>query len=532
MSSALLRNLTIVSVFLLLLGGGPATTSYAGNETRTLKIADGRGDWGYPNPFLHYPRGVGYIRMSWVFDTLVWKDESGFIPALAQEWSYDPEHLAFTFKLNPKARWHDGEPLTAADVVFTVAYFQKHPYHWVMLDHVKEAKAIDRHTVTIFLTRPYAPFISNIGGIMPILPRHIWQEVSDPRNFNEPSAFIGSGPYVFKNFDQARGSYLYEAFADYYQGRPTAERLIYLRAGQPLVALTGGQADLANIRPEMAAQLRQRGFEIISDQRGWNKKLMINHRRAPFNERKFRQALAHAIDRREIIDRAHRGFGAPASYGLLSVDHPMYNPDTPDYPTDQAKARQLLEHLGYRADAQGYYHRDGRPLKVELLASTITAAGETAADRDGEVIRRQLNAVGIRVELVNLEQATTDSRVRNWQFDLALSGHGGIGGDPLILVEMISGEVGAGSVNSARFDDNPELARLLREQMTAMDPDERRRLVHRIQELHALEVPAIPLYYPDSLAAYQPAKGVRWFFTPGGIGKGVPIPQNKVSLLP
>lgn len=523
------HHLTIAVLMLFCLGLFAVSAPAAAKE---IRIIDGRGDWGYPNPYLHYPRGPGYIRMSWVFDTLIWKDENGFIPALAQEWSYDQEQMAFTFKLNPRARWHDGQPLTAEDVAFTVAYFQQHPYHWVMLDHVKEAKVLDRHTVSILLAQPYAPFIADIGGTMPILPRHIWQEVSDPRNFNEPHAFIGSGPYVFKKFDQARGSYLYEAFADYYQGRPKADRLIYLRAGQPLVALTSGQADLANIRPEMAEQLSQRGFEVIANERGWNKKLMINHQRAPFDQRQFRQALAYAIDRQEIIDRAHRGFGSPASRGLLSVDHPLYNPDTPDYPTNPAKARQLLESLGYQADARGYYHRDGRPLKVELLTSTITAAGETSPDRDGEVIRQQLNAVGIQVELVNLEQATTDSRVRNWQFDLALSGHGGIGGDARILAEMISGEFGAASVNSARFDGNSELNRLLREQMEAMDLEERRRLVHRIQELHALEVPAIPLYYPDSLAAYQPAKGIRWFFTPGGIGKGVPIAQNKVSLFP
>lgn len=60
-----------------------------------VRIADGCGDWGHPNPYLHYPRGPGYIRMSWVFDTLIWKDEHGFRPALARSWTYDPETLAF-----------------------------------------------------------------------------------------------------------------------------------------------------------------------------------------------------------------------------------------------------------------------------------------------------------------------------------------------------------------------------------------------------------------------------------------------------
>lgn len=520
---------TILTVFLLFLGTVFPVT--AGAEVRQLRIADGRGDWGYPNPFLHYPRGPGYVRMSWIFDTLVWKDEDDLIPALARRWSYDHQRQAYTFELHPEAQWHDGQPLTADDVVFTVKYYQKHPYHWISVDDIDRAEARDEHTVTIYLTRPSAPFLADIGGTMPILPRHIWKEVDDPRRFKEPRAFVGSGPFVFRDFNQARGSYLYEAFADYYQGRPVIDRLIYLRSDQPLVSLTTGQVDLAQIRPEMTDQLRQRGFTVITDERGWNKKLLINHRRPPFNQRQFRHALAHAIDRQEIVDRAHRGFGVPASYGLLSVDHDMYNPDTPVYRPDPAMARQLLEDLGYRADGDGYYHRDGQPLQVELLASPLTVGGETAAHRDGEVIRRQLNAVGIRVKLVNQEQATTDSRISNWNFELAISGHGGISGDPKILTEMISAKHGAGSVNSARFDDNRELNQLLTEQLTTMDPAQRRKKVHRIQELHARELPAIPLYYPESAAAYNPAQGVKWFYTRGGIGKGIPLPQNKVSLL-
>jgi peptide/nickel transport system substrate-binding protein len=91
--------------------------------------------------------------------------------------------------------------------------------------------------VEIQLTKPYAPFISDIAGTMPIVPRHIWQGVKDPKKFNDPKAFIGSGPYRFRDFDKAKGSYLFEAFADYYQGRPKADRLIYVRSGKPLISL-------------------------------------------------------------------------------------------------------------------------------------------------------------------------------------------------------------------------------------------------------------------------------------------------------
>jgi peptide/nickel transport system substrate-binding protein len=209
----------------------------------------------------------------------------------------------------------------------------------------------------------------------------------------------------------------------------------------------------------------------------------------------------------------------------------LYNPDTPAYPHNPDKARELIASLGYAAGEGGYFFKDGQPLAIELLASNITVAGERVADRDGEIIRKHLEAIGIRTELVNLEQTTTDSRVRKWDFDLAISGHGGIAGDPRILAEMISSTWGAGSVNCARYDTSQELNRLMKEQMEQMDGEKRKAIVFRIQAVYADEVPAISLYYPDSMAAFRPEKKVTWFYTRGGISKGIPIPQNKLSLL-
>lgn len=519
--------ISLIAMMVVLFGVHPALHA----ETKDIRIADSKGDWGYPNPYRHYPRGPGYVRMSWVFDTLVWKDQDGYIPALATEWSYSAKDRAFTFMLHHQAKWHDGQPVSADDVVFTVDYFKKHPYRWVTVDHIERAEAKGEHEVVIFLAKPYAPFISDIGGTMPILPRHIWSGVEDPKKRDTPESFIGCGPYVFKDFNKAQGTYLFEAFEEYYQGKPKVDRLIYVRSGKSLVSLATGQVDLANIQPEMAAPLKKKGMEIIENERGWNKKLMINHTKFPFDQNVFRQALAYAIDRQEIIDKAHRGFATPASYGLLTIDHDMYNPDTPDYPHNPAKASGLIESLGYQKGPDGIYRKDGQLLQIELLSSNLTVAGESVADRDGEVIKKQLEKIGMVVDLINLEQATTDSRVKNWDFDLAVSGHGGIAGDPRILSEMISSKYGAGSVNSAKFDGNEELNRLLEDQLVEMDPAKRKDIVFRIQEVYADEMPAISLYYPDSMAAYNPDKNIKWFYTKGGISKGIPIPQNKMSLI-
>ncbi len=518
-------GMLILCIFLVLPFGVSAQ-----NPSADIRVADSKGGWGYPNPYKHYPRGPGYLRMAWVFDTLVWKDQKGYIPALARSWRYDPDSLSFIFELQEGVLWHDGKPFTAEDVVFTVEYFKKHPYQWVPVDKVAGAESRGPYEVAIKLKEPYSPFMAYIGGTMPIIPQHIWKNVDDPKRYQAPDAFIGCGPFKFVDFDNTKGTYLYEANEDYYLGKPAVNRLIYVKAKNPLMTLLSGKADLVNIKPDMASHLKKKGMVVLESPRGWNKKLMINHRKPPLNDKRFRKALAYAMDQQEMIDKAHRGFGSPASFGLLSPDHPLYNPDTPGYPHDPERAEKILAVLGYLKNQAGFFEKNGAPLKMEVLVSNITVAGESVADRDGEVLKKQLQDIGIQVDLVNLEQATADAKVRNWDFDLAISGHGGLLGDAMILDRMISPKV-AGSVNSARYGANRELLELLGAQMTEMDVQKRKALVYKIQAIYADELPAISLYYPVSMAAYNPKKGIEWYYTKGGIALGIPIAQNKMSLI-
>jgi peptide/nickel transport system substrate-binding protein len=495
-----------------------------------IRIGDSKGDWGDPNPYRHYPRGPGYLRMSWVFDTLVWKDKNGYTPGLAKSWEYDPKTRSFVFELQKDVKWHDGAPFSSEDVVFTVNYFKKHPYQWISMEAVAGAEADGPERVIIKLKKSYAPFLAYVGGTMPIIPKHIWEKVDNPLRFSDGAAFTGTGPYKFKDFDKAKGTYLYEANREYFLGDPKVNRLIYMKTSKPLMSLLSGKADLVNIKPDMAKILEKKGMTVLENKRGWNKKLMINHKKPPFSQKQFRKALAYAINQQEIVDKAHRGFGSPASYGLLSPDHEFYNPNIQGYKPDLSKAREILESLGYTKGARGFYEKDGETLQIELLASNISAAGESSTDRDGEIIKKHLENAGIRVKLTNMEQATTDARVRKWDFDLSISGHGGLLGDATILNRMISPRY-KGSVNSARYGANKELLELFEAQELEMNEDKRKTLVWKIQEIHAEELPSIPLYYPTSMSAYNPEKGIQWYYTKGGIALGIPISQNKMSLI-
>ncbi len=153
--------------------GTPAAPANAAQTLRRLTLAWWT-DIGYPSPFAFIPLGPGgVVRVSMVFDTLTWKDAHGIIPWLAERWGVSADGLDYTFTLRPNIPWHDGHPLTADDVAFSYRYFGQHAFPWGASDMVERADAPDARTVRIRLSRPFAPFLENVAGLLPILPRYV-----------------------------------------------------------------------------------------------------------------------------------------------------------------------------------------------------------------------------------------------------------------------------------------------------------------------------------------------------------------------
>ncbi|NPV61740.1 MAG: ABC transporter substrate-binding protein [Methanotrichaceae archaeon] len=495
------------------------STALAVDEVEVLTIADSTGDWGFPSPYGHYSRGPGYVRMSLIFDTLVWKNENGFVPALAESWEYLSDEDAYVFNLRDDVTWNDAEPFSADDVVFTFDYIGDHPYQWVDAGIVKDVEALDENTVKITLEKPYAPFLDQVAGTLPILPEHVYQSVNDPEGFQEDEALTGTGPFKLVDYNKAQGTYLYEANENYYQGSPKVKQLRFVKVSEEMAgaSLKKGDVDAAAVQGEMVDDLKNAGFKVIEGSHDWNAKLMMNHKAAPLSDVRLRQALAYAIDREALVDTALRGYGLPGSPGLYASDNQWYNPDQEEYSYDPDEAGDLLEDMGYSIDGQ-YYSKDGKPLELELL---VTSTNERA----GEMIKQQLEEAGIKVDMRSVDSKTLDSLVGEWTFDLALSGHGGLGGDPNILNKVIIGQ----GFNSARYDADPKLTEVLQKQNAEMDPEKRKTLVFEAQEIYAQDMPALSLYYTDSYWASDDK--VDFYYTYGGVGSGVPIAINKMALV-
>jgi peptide/nickel transport system substrate-binding protein len=512
-------ELTFTGLLLLMFCSASVIAEAETRTVDTLTIADSTGDWGFPSPYAHYSRGPAYIRMSLIFDTLIWKDENGFVPALAEKWEYLPDENAYVFHLRKDATWNDGEPFSARDVVFTIDYIKDHPYQWVDTVIVDKAEALDDSTVKITLTKPYAPFLDQVAGTLPIIPKHIYQDVSNPEEFQDRAALIGTGPFKLVNYDKAQGTYLYEANENYYQGSPRVKQIKFVKISEEMasIALEKGNVDAAVVQGELIKELEQKNFTVLESSHDWNAKLMINHKKEPLSEVKVRQALAYAIDRQTLVDTALRGFGLIGSPGLYASDNEWYNPHQEQYDYDPAKARELLEDLGY-IRISDCYTKDGKRLELEMLVTSIN-------ERAGEMIKHQLEQAGIKVNIRSVDSKTLDSLVGEWNYDLALSGHGGLGGDPNVLNRVIIGQ----GFNSARYDSNPELVDVLKRQNSEMDPKKRKDLVFKAQEIYAQDMPALTLYYTNSYWASNDK--IDFYFTYGGIGSGVPIAINKMALV-
>lgn len=494
------------------------------NRLPVYTIADSTGDWGFPNPYTCYERGPGYIRMSLIFETLTWKDADGIVPALAESWDYNEAENSFTFVLRDDVTWHDGQPFTADDVVFTYAYMREHPYYLVDTAAIVESVTAAGNKVTMTLAEPYAPFLESVAGTVPILPQHIWQHVDQPEDYRAPESVVGTGPFRFGDYNQELGTYRYLANDDYYGGEVTVGELRFVKVAEEMIAgaLRSGEVNAGSIQPEVADAVGREGYTVMPGGNWSTTKLMFNHHKAPLDRKEMRQALAWAIDREQLTEIVRKGKAEPGSAGYIPPDNKWFAPTVEQYSHDPSRTAALLGELGYvRRD--GVFMRDGKPLALELIYSA--GAGAAGQARDAEMIKRQLEEAGFKINLRNMESKTRDDRVLKWDFDIALNSHGGLGGDPaqFNLVVLHQG------FNSTRYEDNAELTALLKKQMTTMDAGRRLEMVRRAQELFADEMPSLTLYYPIGYFAHDGK--VSLFYTAGGVSGGIPIAINRLAFV-
>lgn len=497
-------------------------------KERILTVS-GNGDFGFPSIYTISPKGQGYMTLSYIFDTLMWKDESGLIPYLAEDYSVSEDGLTYTFQLRKGVSFTDGTPFTAEDVKFTFDYMKEHPYKWVSVSMVEEASVVDEHTVEIKLNKTYNPFLSDVAGSLPILPKHIWENVTEPETFTEPEAAISTGPFILENYDAAAGTYTFKANEDYFYGDVQIDKLVIanVSGGDSKEALLSGEIAAApNISYKAAMSLKDSPEYTVLEGPGLSvTRLYFNFDEEAMAVKEIRQAMYHAVNLDEIVEKAYGGAGYPGSAGHVQPGTPWYNPDVRQYAYDVETAKKMLSEAGAAdSNGDGILEYNGEEMSYTL---TFTENDEKLA----ELLVSYMKAVGIELVPQSADDATVKAAISEGNFELAFNTNGSFGGDPVFLSRFATvGADGAPSVTGQGGTtwESEEYNRIYNESAVEQDDVKRHQQVKELQEIIAEELPCLTLYYKKAVAAYNNTIFDGFYYTPDGISIAVPFIMNKL----
>jgi peptide/nickel transport system substrate-binding protein len=345
-----------------------------------------------------------------VYETLTRIGRNGeILPGLAESWSVDPDGLAYTFKLRAGVKFHDGEPCDANDVKFSLdrlfAADSTAPAK-SLYTTFQSVEAPDPATVKITLKSGDAFLLYNVGiGDAAIMGRK-----SAATNDVKP---IGTGPFMFKERKEGDSLVLVRAPTWRDPASVKLNTIIFKFIKDPSAqvnALLAGDVDTfpGFQAPELVERIRRdpRFAVVIGTSEGETILSTNNSSGKPASNLKVRQAIAHAIDRKELID-AQSGFGTPIG-SHFAPHNPAYIDLTRTYPFDIARAKALMAEAGF---AQGF-------------DATLKLPPVGYAQRSGEVIVSQLGKIGVRLKIVQLEWAQWLKEVfRERDYDFSIVAH-------------------------------------------------------------------------------------------------------------
>ncbi|MDF2661344.1 MAG: transporter substrate-binding protein [Paenibacillus sp.] len=481
------------------------------------------GNSGYPSPFAFSPSGPGgFLRSSFLFDTLTWKDEKGLIPWLAKSWKVSGDGLTYTFELEQGVQWHDGKPFTAEDVVFSFAYYKKYPFMWTGdIEQIKSVRKTGDYTVEFALNNKYAPFLTDLVGIVPIIPKHVWEKVDKPVEYRDPSALVGTGPYTLKQYDEKSGQYLYEANPNFFKGKVLVKEVAYVNAANKVLSMKKNEVDGGSTTsyPEVE-QMQKEGFDVIkSAPTGSALRVTFNLDHPQLKDKRLRQAIAYALDRKEMAQKITGGEPIVGNAGIIPPDSPWYNPKVKNYAYDTAQAERILDELGYKKNAGGV--RDG--LKLSVMVSSTS--------QEAQMMVEMLKKVGIELTLRQADSATFSTAMGENKYDMAITGHIGLSGDPDYLRLWFLGKASNSLAARGKTFDNAEFQQLAQQQIGELDPTKRKALVDSMQNILADELPTLVLYHRPFYYMFKKSVFDGYFNTYGGIADGIPLWDNKAAFI-
>ncbi len=460
------------------------------------------------NPFISNDR-IGSWILNNMYPTLMVMNQEGVkVPYIADEINTSEDGTQVTVKLKEGLEWQDGTPLTAEDVKFTgeILYEQKLQWQADVFDQVESVETPDDYTVVYNLKQPYPGFIGTFGFWQRIVPKHIFSEVENIREFTNENP-VGLGP--FKLVDFKRGQYYtlesVDEWFDSPEGRPYLDKVIfrvYPDVNTMVLALQRGEIDLTakDIPRSQAAQLEQDpDFEVVQTPSLGFVYMGFNFNNKFLDDVDLRQAIAAGIDREKIIGMALQGDGQLIDTGVSPVYEDVLNPDAklPEYSPEAAQ--QKLAEAGYEdTDGNGIVNdpENGEDVVLEMIYD----GNDVYLKKTAQILAENYKNMGLRLELKPLEKSTySDLLFNQKKFDVNLGGWGIIdeASDSMYTLYHSTAYLNFMSLDSEKLDSYMENARFSANEEVMLEN------LYAFQEEFIEEMPVVTLYVQQYNFAYS-----------------------------
>lgn len=445
------------------------------------------------NPVLATSR---YDRLvdNYLFTPLIYLDKNlQPLPGVAESWEVSADGRTYTFRLNPKATFSDGKPVTARDVLFTLRKIVDPQSESVqiagafeLLDQA-QSRATDDHTVHIVFRAPLASQLIRFNEIL-VLPEHIYGKGDFKQDFNETP--VGSGPYRLVKFERGK-ELIVERRKDYWGEHPYIDRVVFKVINDHTTAanaLRRGDVDESFLptdvwlrdrtRPDLTRRLEfLRFYTLTYNCIAWNNRHPI------LRDKRVRRALAMAMPLESVVNNLYQGT-ARAMSGPFTPDDWAFNPRVPVIRYDPAGGKRLLASAGWLdANGDGVLEKQGRPLEIELI---VMSGGGTTM-QFAQMLQSELKSMGVSLEIMVLDGSVAIQRMLEGRYESILFAWD-LDPDPDPFAVFHSSQMPPRGQNFV-FYSNPEADRLMDGGRRELDHSKRVDIYQRLHEVIAEDQP-------------------------------------------
>ena len=443
-----------------------------------------------------------YDRLAEISPELGSFSDEGFRPRLARSWDWAADSMSVAFHIDPNARWHDGRPVRASDVRFSLDIAKDPKVGAAMAQLVGNVDSIsvrDSLTAVAWFHRRTPEQFFDVAYQLYILPEHVLKDV--PREqfatTDASKLLVGSGRFRLARFEPGVRIELVADTANY-RGRPKLDRLIYAMAadaGANAAQILSGQSDVFEFippdlvprldsgSPARAVRIPSLAFTFLGFQ---HRAPRGNAPHPVLGDRSVRRAISMAVDRAAMVRNVFDTLGVVGSgpFARAVADTTLRLP-----PFDRAAAAALLDSAGWGVGANGIRAKGGRPLAFSIMYPTTSRVRE----RFGVLLQEQLKSIGAQVTLTALDFPTFLQRQGRGEFDAALitaNPDANLGG---ARQYWTTSGIGAGGQNYVRYT-NPRFDALLDSASNSFDGNRRRDQAHRAWQILVDDAPGVWLY--------------------------------------